>query len=448
MKALTNFFLKNIDKSKPKTLLKADAFVKVIGLILPALFLVIMKTLIIDGVFNPTQFALFSVLALAMTAIRFGKYTLATDGISILFICLMFLAVFVKNKLPEPYFMVSSYYVYIAYVLIAAFFARKFVFYMVVVSAVVASGLYYYLRYDAIPESFLPTAEYGIYIYSGVMLGVIILSSIFISINDRLIERMAEANKESTEQNRYMRELINEVKKGVDNLTETGKKLNSASFSVTENAENQASQIEEISSETEEMSVAVSENYTNSQESYKRFKASSEKMQESSTVITETIELINTIAKRAGEISDIAFQTNILSLNASIESSKTESEGSKGFSVVADEIRKLAEKSDRVSTEISKLTEQSKKITQTLQERTETNTKNSSQSLYLLEQITDREKELINSVKMVNSNVMQLGELASNNAGSAAKLSEYAEALNKLAQSLSKITDRHKTKPE
>lgn len=233
--------------------------------------------------------------------------------------------------------------------------------------------------------------------------------------------------------------IVAEVRAGASTLASTSAMLASSSRLLAQGATDQATITEENASTLKEISDAVLNNTDKCQKMEEMARVGAQDAEVSGQAVGKTVEAMRRISTNVSLIEELAHQTNMLALNAAIEAIRAGEHG-KGFSVVAGEVRRLAERSKTAAREIGELAVSSRGIAEQSGRLLRDLVPSIRRTAELVHEVAASTREQSTSVGMMSHAMGEVERTTQGNAKSAEELAKEAEALAVQADTLRRLT--------
>ncbi|CAG0993930.1 Methyl-accepting chemotaxis protein II [Burkholderiales bacterium] len=246
-----------------------------------------------------------------------------------------------------------------------------------------------------------------------------------------------------------LRKIVADLKASAEGVSGAAQQLSSSSSQVAAATAHQSEAASSMAAAVEQMTVSISHVSDSAREAHSVTANTGSQSEEGSSVIQATVNEMRGIAETVGEaartiqdmgensqkissivqvIKDVAEQTNLLALNAAIEAARAGEQG-RGFAVVADEVRKLAERSAAATGEIRQMIEAVQSSAQAGVETMQTAVSRVDEGVNLAQRATDAMLAIRDGAKQV---VEAVNEIAN-------ALKEQSIASNDIASNVEKI---------
>ena len=276
-----------------------------------------------------------------------------------------------------------------------------------------------------------------------------------LAVNDLRIASQDEIGKAAValnEMKNNLRNMIQSIAGTAEHVASASEEISSSATQQAQSAETQKDQTTQVATAMQEMSSTVLQVSDNSNKAAEAARKASETARHGGEIVNQTLAKMRMIAESVGAtarkmeelgkssdqigriigvIDDIADQTNLLALNAAIEAARAGEQG-RGFAVVADEVRKLAERTTTATKEIAHMIKNIQDETRTAVTAMEAGTKQVEEGVQTTAQAGDSLKEIIEMAE-------QVGEMITHIATAATEQSSASEQVNNNMEQIAKL---------
>lgn len=251
---------------------------------------------------------------------------------------------------------------------------------------------------------------------------------------------------------RSLGEMLQSVASTAEQVASASAEISSNACQTASGAEAQKDQVHQIATAMQEMSVTVREVSDNSNQAATVARQASATAREGGEIVNQTLTSMRALAafvqetgkniqelgsrsdqigKIIGVIDDIADQTNLLALNAAIEAARAGEQG-RGFAVVADEVRKLAERTTKATKEIADMISGIQAETRVAVEKMSSGTAQVERGVEATNRAGEFLKQIIGQADHVGEVVTQIATAVTQQSSATQQVSTNMEQINQL----------------
>ncbi len=251
-----------------------------------------------------------------------------------------------------------------------------------------------------------------------------------------------------------LRQIIESIASTATHVASASEEISASATQQAQSSETQKDQTTQVAASMHEMSSTVTQVSDNCNKAAHAAREAAETARQGGTIVEDTLTKMQLIADSVaataktveglgkssdqighiiGVIDDIADQTNLLALNAAIEAARAGEQG-RGFAVVADEVRKLAERTSAATKEIAQMVKGIQDETSAAVTAMEAGTKQAEEGVSSTAKAGDSLKAIIQMSEQVGGMITEIATAATEQSATSEQVNNNVEQISKLVK--------------